>query len=279
MVVFPDCTFSRLGLPQGPTRRQPEPAALPPIRDIALGLPCDLLSGFALLTRLPLPNHQGTGARSAWAWPLVGAVLGAFGAALASGALWLGVTPGVTAVLVLALGAMLTGGLHEDGLSDTADGLYGGWTKARRLEIMKDSRVGSYGVLALVLVTLARWAGLTAVLVYGGHWAALVATGALSRAPMVLVMALLPNARGEGLSHATGRPSPAVALVGFGIAVAIAVALTGWTAVPLVFAALGVTVALAFSALRRIGGQTGDILGASQQLAEVACLAVLSARV
>ena len=150
---------------------------MPPIRDIALTLPCDLLSGFALLTRLPLPNHQGTGARSAWAWPLVGAVLGAFGAALSSGALWLGVTPGVTAVLVLALGAMLTGGLHEDGLSDTADGLYGGWTKARRLEIMKDSRVGSYGVLALVLVTLARWAGLTAVLVYGGHWAALVATG------------------------------------------------------------------------------------------------------
>ena len=129
---------------------------MPPIRDIALTLPCDLLSGFALLTRLPLPNHQGTGARSAWAWPLVGAVLGAFGAALASGALWLGVTPGVTAVLVLALGAMLTGGLHEDGLSDTADGLHGGWTKARRLEIMKDSRVGSYGVLILthIFVTM-----------------------------------------------------------------------------------------------------------------------------
>lgn len=251
---------------------------MPPIRDIALALPSDLLSAFALLSRLPLPNHRGTGAASAWAWPLVGAMLGALGAALASGALCLGVTPGVTAALVLALGAMLTGGLHEDGLSDTADGLYGGWTKARRLEIMKDSRVGSYGVLALVLVTLARWAGLTAVLVYGGHWAALVATGALSRAPMALVMVLLPNARGEGLSHATGRPSPAVALVGLALAVVIAGALTGWTAVPLVFAALGGTVALAFSALRRIGGQTGDILGAAQQLAEVACLAVLSAR-
>ncbi|WP_333815078.1 adenosylcobinamide-GDP ribazoletransferase, partial [Tabrizicola sp.] len=120
-----------------------------PIRDIALRLPSDLLSGFALLTRLPLPNHRATGAASAWTWPLVGAVLGGIGAALASGALWLGVTPGVTAVLVLALGAMLTGGLHEDGLSDTADGLYGGWTKERRLEILKDSRVGSFGVLAL----------------------------------------------------------------------------------------------------------------------------------
>jgi adenosylcobinamide-GDP ribazoletransferase len=255
---------------------------LTPIRDIALRLPADLLSAFALLSRLPLPNHQGTGAGSAWAWPLVGAVLGTLGAALASAALWLGVTPGVTAVLVLALGAMLTGGLHEDGLSDTADGLYGGWTKARRLEIMKDSRVGSYGVLALVLVTLARWSALTAVLVYGqnggGHWAALIATGALSRAPMALMMALLPNARGEGLSHATGRPSPATALVALGIAVAIATALTGWTAVPLVFAALGAAILLTFFALRKIGGQTGDILGSSQQLAEVACLAVLSAR-
>ncbi|MFN5996427.1 MAG: adenosylcobinamide-GDP ribazoletransferase [Paracoccaceae bacterium] len=248
------------------------------MRDIALRLPSDLLSAFALLSRLPLPNHQGTGGASAWAWPLVGAVLGALGAALASAALWLGVTPGVTAALVLALGAMLTGGLHEDGLSDTADGLYGGWTKARRLEIMKDSRVGSYGVLALVLVTLARWSALTAVLVYGGHWAALIATGAVSRAPMALMMALLPNARGEGLSHATGRPSPATALVALALAAAIAVGLTGWTAVPLVFAALGAAILLSFLALRKIGGQTGDILGASQQLAEVACLSVLSAR-
>lgn len=248
------------------------------IRDIALRLLHDILSGFALLTRLPLPDHRSTGAASAWAWPLVGAALGAAAAALASAALWLGVTPGVTAVLVLAFGAMLTGGLHEDGLSDTADGLFGGWTKARRLEIMKDSRVGSYGVLALVLVVLARWSALTALLVFGGHWAALVATGALSRAPMALIMALLPNARGEGLSHATGQPAPGIALAALGLGLAIAVALTGWTGIAMAAAALGAGAVLSASALRRIGGQTGDILGASQQLAEVACLAVLSAR-
>jgi adenosylcobinamide-GDP ribazoletransferase len=255
---------------------------LTPIRDIALRLVSDVLSAFALLTRLPLPNHQSSGAASAWAWPLVGAVLGAFGAALASAALWLGVTPGVTAALVLTLGAMLTGGLHEDGLSDTADGLYGGWTRERRLAIMKDSRVGSYGVLALVLVTLARWSALTALLVFGGpthaHWAALVAAGAVSRAPMALIMALLPNARGEGLSHATGRPSQGTALAALALALALAVVLTGWAAVSMIGAALGVGVLLSVSALRRIGGQTGDILGASQQLAEAACLAVLSAR-
>lgn len=255
---------------------------MPPIRDIALRLPCDLLSAFALLTRLPLPNHQGTGAASAWAWPLVGAVLGACGAGLASAALWLGVTPGVTAVLVLALGAILTGGLHEDGLSDTADGLYGGWTRERRLEIMKDSRAGSYGVLALVLVTLARWSALTALLVYGGpthgFWAALVATGALSRLPMVLMIALLPNARGEGLSHATGRPAQSTALAALGLATGIAAVLTGWAALPMLGAALAMAVLISVVALRRIGGQTGDVLGASQQLAEAGCLAVLSAR-
>jgi adenosylcobinamide-GDP ribazoletransferase len=248
------------------------------VRDIALRVPNDLLSAFALLTRLPVPNHSATGAGSAWAWPLVGAVLGVFQAGLASTALWLGITPGMTAVFVLGLAALLTGGLHEDGLSDTADGLFGGWTRARRLEIMKDSRVGSYGVLALVLVTLARWAGLTALLVFGGHWAALVAAGALSRAPMALIMALLPNARGEGLSHATGRPSQTVALIALGLAAAIAVLATGWAALALVGAALVAGLVLSVLALRRIGGQTGDILGASQQLAEVACLTVLSAR-
>lgn len=253
------------------------------LRDIALRIPSDLLSAFALLTRLPLPRHRGTGAASAWAWPLVGAVLGALAAALGSAALWLGVTPGVTAALILAFAALLTGGLHEDGLSDTADGLYGGWTRQRRLEIMKDSRIGSYGMLALLLVTLARWSALTALLVFGGpthgFWAALVAAGALSRAPMVLMMALLPNARGEGLSHATGRPAQAATLAALGLAGAMATLMVGWTALPMAVAALATAVLLSVSALRRIGGQTGDILGASQQLAEAACLAVLSARV
>lgn len=248
------------------------------IRDIPARLLPDLLSAFALLTRLPLPNHHGTGAGSAWAWPLVGAVLGALMAGLAGAALWLGVTPGVTAALVLALAAMLTGGLHEDGLSDTADGLFGGWTRERRLEIMKDSRVGSFGVLALVLVTLARWSALTALLVHGAHWPALVAVGALSRVPMALIMAVLPNARGSGLAHATGRPGLRAALIGAAMGGAIACLFAGWSALPMLAAVAGVSLWLALSAQRRIGGQTGDILGATQQLAETACLAVLAAR-
>lgn len=250
---------------------------MPPFRDIAPRLMPDLWSAFALLTRLSVPDHRGTGAGSAWAWPVVGAALGAIGAGVAGMALWLGLTPGVVAALVLALGAMLTGGLHEDGLSDTADGLFGGWTRERRLEIMKDSRVGSYGVLALVLVTLARWTALATVLASGSLWA-LVAVGALSRAPMAVVMWALPNARDRGLSHATGRPSGEGALIGAALAVACAVLFAGWAALPMLALVALTTAWLARMAQRRIGGQTGDILGATQQLAEAACLAVLAAR-
>lgn len=248
-----------------------------PLRDINPRLLPDLLSAFALLSRLPLPNHSSSGAASAWAWPVVGAVLGAIAAVVASVALWLGLTPGVVAVLVLVTGALLTGGLHEDGLSDTADGLFGGWTRERRLEIMKDSRVGSYGVLALVLVVLLRWSALVTVLSVGQVWV-LVAVGAVSRAPMAVIMSALPNARGSGLSHATGRPSGGVALLGTAIAAVFAVLFTGWAAVVVLGVVAVTSAVLAREAKRRIGGQTGDILGAAQQLAEAAALAVLAAQ-
>ena len=247
-------------------------------RDITPRLLDDLWSGFALLSRLPVPDHHGSGADSAWAWPLVGAVLGGIAALVGGVALWLGFTPGVVAGLVLTLGAILTGGLHEDGLSDTADGLFGGWTRERRLEIMKDSRVGSYGVLALVLITLIRWSALTTILAGGSPWV-LVAVGAISRAPMAVVMSALPNARDNGLSHATGRPSGTVALAGVALAVGIALLFAGWGMVAMLMLVAAVTALLARSAQARIGGQTGDILGATQQLAEATALAVLAARV
>lgn len=246
-------------------------------RDILARFVPDLLSAAALLSRLPLPDHTPQGANSAWAWPVVGAILGALAALVASLCLMLGLTPGVTAAATLTTLACLTGALHEDGLSDTADGLFGGWTRERRLEIMKDSRVGSYGVLALLLVTLARWSALTTILGSGQHWAALIAVGALSRAPMALLMAHLPNARGAGLSHSTGAPDPAIAATGAALAALIALVLTGGTAIAMLIGTALTAALLARTAQRRIGGQTGDILGASQQLAEAACLAALAA--
>jgi adenosylcobinamide-GDP ribazoletransferase len=127
-----------------------------------------------------------------------------------------------------------------------------------------------------VLVTLARWSALTTILGAGGVWG-LIAVGAVSRAPMGLVMSALPNARATGFSHATGRPSAQVALVGAGVAVVIALLFAGWVAVPMLVLTALLVGLLARSARARIGGQTGDILGAAQQLAEVACLAALAA--
>lgn len=246
-----------------------KPDTLPHLKD-------ELLSGFALLTRLPLPQPATfRGASGAWCWPLVGLAVSALSAGAAGVALAFGLTAGVAAAVALAASALATGALHEDGLSDTADGLFGGWTRERRLEIMKDSRVGSYGVLALLLVTLARWSAVAA-LMDGGHFAALLAAGAMSRAPMGGLMAFLPNARGSGLSHGTGAPSRRVALAGAGLAVGLGLLLAGGAVVGIVLSALAVTVALGWLAKRKIGGQTGDILGASQQLAETAMLAVLA---
>jgi adenosylcobinamide-GDP ribazoletransferase len=246
--------------------------------------PGDLAAAFGLLTRLPLPAaaHTPRGAAAAWAWPVAGAVVGAIGAAAAWVCLGLGLTAGVAAAAALAAQAMATGALHEDGLADTADGLFGGWTPARRLEIMKDSHIGSFGTLALLLVTLARWSALTALCATGGAagaTAALVAAGALSRAPMAVLMALMPPARSGGLSRAVGRPSRRTAALGLLVACAIALPLVGW-ALPgmvLLVAVLCGTVALLAQA--RIGGQTGDILGAAQQLGDTAVLALAAARI
>ncbi|GAB1362621.1 hypothetical protein MASR1M32_18570 [Rhodobacter sp.] len=153
-----------------------------------------MLSSLALLTRLPLPDHRPCGADAAWAWPVVGGVVGAIAAFACSVLLALGVPAGPAAAATLAVLALVTGALHEDGLADTADGLLGGRDAARRLEIMKDSRIGGFGALALVLVTLASWSALTALIAGGHHCAALIAACTLSRAPMAVVMAALPPA-------------------------------------------------------------------------------------
>lgn len=236
------------------------------------GLRDDLLSAFALLSRIPVPDHAPAGARGAWAWPFVGVAVG-LAAGLAATAVS-GAGAGVAAAVALAVQAALTGGLHEDGLADCADGFWGGQTRERRLEIMKDSRVGSFGVLALVLAGLAAW---SAVAQAERVVAVLAAAGALSRAPMAVVMAALPHAREGGLSRLVGRPSGAVAGAGVAVALAIAVALCGAAALGAALAVALVALAVALVARARIGGQTGDVLGAVQQLGFVAAVAVLAA--
>ncbi|MDO9639774.1 MAG: adenosylcobinamide-GDP ribazoletransferase [Pseudotabrizicola sp.] len=240
-------------------------------RDRPVWIPADLASAFGLLSRLPLPQTRHHRAAACWAWPLVGLVVGGLAAAAGWAAVAAGLPVGLAAALVLAVGAMATGALHEDGLADTADGLFGGWTPERRLEIMKDSHIGSYGTLALLLVGLAAWSALGALLTAGAY-GAIVAAAALSRAPMALIMALMPQARANGLSHSVGQPPLWAALCASGVAMLIALPLGPVAGVMAVAAALA-AMAVALLARARIGGQTGDILGASQQMASLAALA------
>ena len=231
-----------------------------------------------LLTRLPAGRLQdpvpSIGA-SAWAFPLAGLVVG-MGAALAFWLAALVLPLPLAALIALGVQIALTGALHEDGLADCADGFWGGQTRARRLEIMRDSRIGSYGVLALVLSVGLRWQALVllAEQSFDATWVAIIVIAMLSRVAPVVLMALLTPARDDGLGHA----AQAVRWSGMLVAGAIALGAGLVLAVPLLVlivilaAQLLMTAALAAVARRRIGGQTGDVLGAGQQLAEMAGL-------
>lgn len=237
----------------------------------------DLRLALGLLTRLPLPGHAdlARGAAAAWAWPVAGLAV-----ALAGGvAIWLtsALPPGVSAAAALAAMIMVTGAMHEDGLADTADGLWGGWDRERRLEIMKDSRIGAYGVIALILSLLARWSLLVGVIAAGVVWPVLIAAALVSRVPMVFLMALLDPARPGGLSRSVGQPSLRTAWAALALALVPALLLCGLGAVWAVVLVALLCLGLAAVAQAKIGGQTGDILGASQQIAEIAALAVLTA--
>jgi adenosylcobinamide-GDP ribazoletransferase len=239
----------------------------------------DIAVAFALLTRLPLPRLPDAAfalqARSGWAFALVGAVVALIAGLAGMGAMRLGLPAIAAAGLILAIQIAATGAMHEDGLADTADGLWGGWTPERRLQIMKDSAIGSYGVLALILSVGLRWVALAGLI--GNGIGALVAAAALSRALLPGLMTALPHARSSGLSHGVGIPGRAVSLAALALGLGIATVGVGAAALAaLALAALAVT-GLALLARSRIGGQTGDILGAAQQLAEIVVLLVLLA--
>jgi adenosylcobinamide-GDP ribazoletransferase len=231
------------------------------------------------LTRLPV----GAGARwpsgalaaSVPMFPLVGALIGAAGALVFAGGIWLGLPPMLAALLAVAAQIMLTGGLHEDGLADVADGFGGGRTPDDKLKIMRDSRLGSFGALALVLALLARIGALAALADPRLGTAVLIAAAAASRAALPVIMAALPPAREDGLGAGAGRPHPLRAAAGVAIAVLLALALLSpaMEASGLIAVACGALL-IAALARRQIGGHTGDVLGAAQQLCEIGFLLV-----
>lgn len=236
----------------------------------------DIPAALGLLSRLPVNADGVRGARVAWAFPVVGLIIGGLAAILGWVLLWLGLSASLTAALIIAAQIIMTGAMHEDGLADTVDGLWGGWEKERRLEIMKDSHIGTYGVIALVLSLILRWGALSTLISAGSLFAPLIAVAALSRVPMVIMMATMPTARESGLSASFGAPSMKSANVAAGLALGTGLLCFGW----LSFAIVGITalagIVVAIIAQRKIGGQTGDILGASQQVAEIAVLITLA---
>lgn len=243
------------------------------------GLARQLRIAAAFLTRLPLRLEGGEVlAEAAWAFPVVGAGVGLAAAAGLGAAFWLGLHPLACALVGLAVGVLATGGLHEDGLADTADGLGGGRTRADKLAIMRDSRIGAYGVLAIVFSVGLRAAALSGMFTPTSAAFALIVAGALSRALVVAVMAGMDPARSDGLAVDAGRPGTAGTAAALVIAVALAAVLIGPAAALWALAAgAAAAAALAGLARSRIGGYTGDVLGAVQQVAEVAVLLVVAA--
>lgn len=234
----------------------------------------DILTAIALLTRLPVKAEFDRSAQAVWAYPLAGLFVAALAGVVVTVALWLGLAAPFAAGLWIAATMIMTGAMHEDGLADCADGFWGGWEPARRLEIMKDSQIGTYGVLALVLSVGLRWLAVW-VLIENGTWFwALLTIEGLSRAAMPMLITQLPHARDTGLSHAQGRPALNSALLAIGLAAAIAFLMIGWVVFKLIILGGVAAVLMGWLAHRKIGGQTGDVLGATQQ---VTCLVMLVA--
>ncbi|MCE7027466.1 adenosylcobinamide-GDP ribazoletransferase [Jiella avicenniae] len=215
----------------------------------------------------------------AHAFPLVGLVAAAPAAILLLVLPALGLSPLVCGFVAVAALVATTGALHEDGLADVADGLFGHQPREKALEIMHDSRVGTYGAVALVL-SLGLRAALLAELCATRPLlaaAAILATASASRGAMAAFWALTPPATGTGLAARAGRPSrpkgEASLLIGGVIALCLGLPLAGLlpTLAAAALAAVGLVLLRRF-VLRRIGGQTGDCLGAAQQLCEMALL-------
>ncbi len=240
----------------------------------------DIRAAAMFLTRIGGFGHPDKRplCQSARAFPIVGALVGMAAGAGLLGGYALGLHPLACAMIGLAVSVCMTGALHEDGLADVADGFGGGKSPAGKLKIMRDSRIGVYGMLAVVFSVGLRAAILSGMITPWSAAAALVAAGASSRAAMVVVMARLDAARKDGLSAAAGRPEPegviVSLLVGGGLTVAFLGPMGG--AAALVMAAAAAFI-VAWLAQRQIGGHTGDVLGAVQQVCEIAILAAAAA--
>jgi adenosylcobinamide-GDP ribazoletransferase len=253
----------------------------PPVwlRDIV----SDLKAALQFSTRLPmsggLPGDRVDFAHMAWALPIAGAIVGLIGALAYALARALGLAPFPSAILSLVATMLTTGCLHEDGLADTVDGFGGGGSRDDKLEIMRDSRVGTYGACALISSVLLRTGAIASLATPALVTPALIAAHAASRATMPISMWLVPPARTDGLSATAGslsRQSIGIASA-LGIA-ALVLAFGLTTGIALTVLLLVVIGGMARLCIKQIGGQTGDVLGALEQVGEIIILLAAAAR-
>jgi adenosylcobinamide-GDP ribazoletransferase len=259
----------------------PKPFPNAPVPEGLRPLP-ELVHAARFLTRLPIPLSRTLDppplAETMRMFSVVGAVIGCGISAVLFVGHYLQLPEYVAALLAVAFGLLVTGALHEDGLADMADGFGGGKTRERRLEIMRDSRIGSYGALALIVAVGARAACYAALLKLSpiAVLAVLAACQSFSRAMMVDLLWATRPARLDGLSVYAGQPRRSVAM--FAIAVGLSLTLLAgyFTSFENAVMALGLglaaTAAIRALAIRLIGGQTGDICGAVQVTCEVMML-------
>ncbi len=251
----------------------------------------DLFRCLRFYSRLPLPDLGEDSdahamfdfSRAAYVVPIAGAVIGLCGALVLLAASLVGLPPLVAALLSLATLVVATGAFHEDGLADFADS-FGGTSREQKLAILKDSRIGTYGASALILGFALRATALAALMERGSAAAAIVvvAIAALSRGLGLMPLAMLAPARADGAGSAAGKPiGTPLALAGalavfFGFAPLLAGAGPARLAAA-ILAATAAAYAVTRVARHALGGQTGDVAGAAQQLAEIAYLCALAA--
>jgi len=242
----------------------------------------ELKASVLFSTRLPLlhaaPIAAGALAKAAWAFPIAGILVGFIGAVVYGLAHRIGLPAWPAAALAVTATLLATGGLHEDGLADTVDGFGGGKTREQKLDIMRDSHIGAYGVCSLVLSLLLRVSALASLPSAHAVFWALIASHGGARAAMMALMFLLPPARSDGLSFDAGRP-PADSV---GAAAALGILLLvfclgfGHGIVALIFLLIVIAV-MTWLSSKEIEGQTGDVLGALEQASEIVILLMAAA--
>ncbi|MEE8559664.1 MAG: adenosylcobinamide-GDP ribazoletransferase [Alphaproteobacteria bacterium] len=223
-------------------------------------------------------QEKGALARAARGFPLAGLAVGLAGALVYAIADGLNLPPAIASLMAISAMISITGALHEDGLADFADAVLSAGTKTEKLKIMRDSGIGAYGTLTLVITLGLRVAAIAIIAEAGAAAAALIATAVASRAALPAMMHRMKLARRSGLAVAAGRPDQNQAILAAVLGAAVALLFLGPLTgiVALVIGALGV-LKIAYFAQRSIGGYTGDVLGAAQQLMETGMLLAIVA--